>query len=360
MDEAREVVPRDGDNDQGHDQQPVTEVTGGMNAVPLTASARLRAAREAQGLTTTDIAARTRITIRHVQALDRGDLAALPGRPYVLGFVRNYARAVGLDGVELAQLARNEMDASVPRPAPRMVHQFDVDDPAKTPSRLVTWVALALVVAVLAAGAMFWRSYYSPDAALPSLAEPEQTTAAIPAAAVAGIPARGALVASGPVVFTSRQDAIWVKFYDGHGKQLLQKQLATGETYTVPADAFEPRLWTGRPDALMVTIGGQAVAPISDKRGIVRDVPVTAQALLARAQPVAPPPPAAGATVGPIAQTAPAIVPPAVSAQPVVPAQRRPAHHRTHRVNPDNSAVAPSAAAVAPVATPVPAPAATQ
>jgi len=306
--------------------------------VPATASSRLRTAREAQGLTTADIAARTRITIRHVQALDRGDLAALPGRPYVLGFVRNYARAVGLDGAELADMARAELDAGAPRPAPRMVHQYDVDDPAKTPSRLVTWVALGLVVAVLAAGAVFWRSYYSPDAALPSLDQPAQTAAATPAPA-AGAPAPA--VAGGPVVFTAKENAIWVKFYDGHGQQLLQKQLAMGETYTVPADAFEPKLWTGRPDALTVTVGGRAVAPISDKQVIMRDVPVTAQALLARGQAVAP-----VATPTPVAGAA---VPPVANAQPVLPAAPRAVHHRIRRVETDTAPAPTDAASVAPV-----------
>jgi hypothetical protein len=297
MDQARDAVPHDGDIDHGpgahdglgHDHN-VTPIAGppALAVVPPSVSARLRAAREALGLTTTDIAARTRITIRHIESLDRGDLAALPGRPYVLGFVRNYARAVGLDGGDLAAQVRGEMDASVPRPVPRPVHQFDVDDPAKTPSRLVTWAALALVVAVLAAGIVFWNSYYSPGASLPSLIAsdpgPAPSQSAPPSAsAPAGVAA--APVAAGPVAFTAREDKIWVKFYDGHGAQLLQKQLALGESFTVPADAFEPKLWTGRPDALTITIGGQPVAPLSDKRTIMRDVPVTAQALLARVHP---------------------------------------------------------------------------
>jgi hypothetical protein len=87
------------------------------------------------------------------------------------------------------------------------------------------------------------------------------------------------------VVFTALQDRIWVKFYDGAGKQLVQKLLAKGETWTVPADAVDPKLWTGRPDALGITIGGQAVPRIADKQGIVKDVPVSAAALLARPAP---------------------------------------------------------------------------
>lgn len=282
MENARDAVAQNGDHDDRHDA-PLATIK------PATASARLRAAREMQGLTTADIAARTRITLRHVEALDRGDLAALPGRPYVLGFVRNYARALGLDEADLAALVRSELDSAAPRPAPRVVHQFDVDDPAKTPSRLLTWLALGLFVALLLAGGVFWRSYYAPSTDLPSLIQPDPTPS--PVAAPAAARPTPPLAAAGPVVFTAREDHIWVKFYDGHGQQLMQKQLALGESYTVPADAFEPKLWTGRPDALTITIGGQPAPPLSDHRGIVRDVPVTAQALLARAQPAAATPP---------------------------------------------------------------------
>ena len=91
--------------------------------------------------------------------------------------------------------------------------------------------------------------------------------------------------ASGPVVFIALAPDVWVKFYDGTGRQLLQKQLAQGEAWTVPADLPDVRLWTARPDALAVTIGGQPVAKISEVQQMVRDVPVTAAALLARPAP---------------------------------------------------------------------------
>jgi transcriptional regulator with XRE-family HTH domain len=333
MDQARDAVSKVGD----HDDKPDVALASIAVIKPATASARLRAAREARGLTTADIAARTRITLRHVEAIDRGAFAELPGRPYVLGFVRNYARVVGLDEGDLAALARSELDAGVPRVPPRVVHQFDVDDPAKTPSRLVTWLALALFIVVLAAVGVFWRSYYAPASDLPSLVQPDPTPTPAPAAPAV----KPAPTAAGPVVFTAREDGVWVKFYDGQGRQLMQKQLAMGESYTVPADAVGPRLWTGRPDALAITIGGQAVPPLSDHRGIVRDIPVTAQALLARGQPVA-----AGA--------APAAVTGAGSAP-------RTSHHRSHRADSDagdTTGVASTPADAAPVPAPAPAPAA--
>lgn len=59
--------------------------------------ARLRAAREAAGLAQEDIAARLRLSLRQVQALEQDEDDALPPAPFVRGFVRNYARTLGRD-----------------------------------------------------------------------------------------------------------------------------------------------------------------------------------------------------------------------------------------------------------------------
>jgi cytoskeleton protein RodZ len=98
------------------------------------------------------------------------------------------------------------------------------------------------------------------------------------------------------VVFTALEDGVWVKFYDGTGAQLMQKQMARGERYTVPAEANGPQVWTGRPDALAITVGGRPVPKLAESEGIIRDVPVTAQALLARGQAAPAAAPAAGPT----------------------------------------------------------------
>lgn len=273
----------------------------------------LRAAREAAGLDIKQLSQLTRVTSRHLEAIEDGDFASLPGRPYALGFARSYARAVGLDEKAIAEAVRADLDKLAPSPPPRVINQFEVGDPIKTPTRLTGWLAAGLTVAIALAGLVFWRSYYLPSAELPSLVGPEEAaqpaaTQAAPAPAIAAQP-----VPSGPVVFTATEDRIWVKFYDGLGKQILQKELAKGESFTVPADAQDPKLWTGRPDALSITIGGQPVPRIAEKEGIVKDVPVTGSALLARAAaPVA-------------AATQAAMTPTSVSAAPRRTVSRRPA-----------------------------------
>lgn len=325
MDDASHAVMADGAHQDLAPPEPVSTV-----------GATLRAAREAQGLSLQDVASRTRITPRHVGAVEAGDYAALPGRPYAIGFARSYARAVGLDEAVIAERVRQELATSAPRPEPRVIQQFEVGDPAKTPSRLVVWLALALAVAIVAMGAVVWSGAYWPAGELPALAAPtssETAPAPPPAAQPRAAPA-------GPVVFTALDDAIWVKFYTAAGQQLLQKQLAKGESWTLPADAAEPRLWTGRPDALAITIGGQPVPRLSDQQRIVKDVPVSAAALLARAAP--PPagtaPPLAGAAIPPAATTLP----------------RRPVGGGRPRSAPSALPVAPTLA-VPPAADPVPA-----
>ncbi len=266
-------------------------------AANAAAPVRLRAAREALGFSLREVAARTRITSRYVEALEAGDYASLPGRPYALGFARGYARVVGLDESEIAEAVRRELESGTQRPEPRVFQQFEVGDPAKTPSRLVSWLALVLVIGIVTMGMVLWKSYYWPSTDLPSLVAREgqaptatlsldETTRRIPAAPQP----------TGPVVFTALESGVWVKFYDGAGTQLLQKQLAQGEAYTLPNGVKGPQLWTGRPDALAITIGGQAVPPLATQRMIMKDIAVDATSLLARSPPTNPDPVAVAAT----------------------------------------------------------------
>ena len=80
---------------------------------PVTAAlpcgARLRAARELKGMSLADVAQRLKYAIRQVQALEEGNFEALPGLTFQRGFVRGYARLVGLDASELVAHLEREV-----------------------------------------------------------------------------------------------------------------------------------------------------------------------------------------------------------------------------------------------------------
>ena len=61
----------------------------------LRAHERLAAARKERGLSRNEIANKTKIPQRSLEALEDGDYDALPSRTYAIGFSRTFARAVG-------------------------------------------------------------------------------------------------------------------------------------------------------------------------------------------------------------------------------------------------------------------------
>ncbi len=77
---------------------------------------RLRAAREARGLSLEAVAAELRIRSVILAAMEREDHAALPERVYLLGLLRTYARFLGLDPANVAASWAGVPSAPAPEP----------------------------------------------------------------------------------------------------------------------------------------------------------------------------------------------------------------------------------------------------
>ena len=71
----------------------------------------LRTERETRGITLEQIAAATRIGRSYLEALERDDLAYLPGGVFNRGFVRAYAQFLGLDPDEAVEAYTHEEHA---------------------------------------------------------------------------------------------------------------------------------------------------------------------------------------------------------------------------------------------------------
>ncbi len=63
------------------------------------ASAELRGARLSQGFSVDDASEHYRIPAEHIDAMERADLSGLPGRAYLDGFIRSYAKQVDAEGI---------------------------------------------------------------------------------------------------------------------------------------------------------------------------------------------------------------------------------------------------------------------
>ncbi|HEY3814808.1 MAG TPA: helix-turn-helix domain-containing protein [Caulobacteraceae bacterium] len=84
-----------------------------------TLAAGLKAAREATGRTLEDLSDATRVRKQYLIALEEGAYDRLPSRPFSTGYVRAYAKALGLDEETAADRFKQECpDPSAPLRAP--------------------------------------------------------------------------------------------------------------------------------------------------------------------------------------------------------------------------------------------------
>ncbi|HEY4250636.1 MAG TPA: RodZ domain-containing protein [Roseomonas sp.] len=308
----------------------------------------LREARMALGVSVADMAEQIRIRRVYLQALEEGRLQDLPGRAYVVGFLRNYSAALGLDTDEVLRRFRE-----VSEPGPRANLIF----PEPVPNRGVPAGAVMLAGAVLAVGAyVFWYNWSSggprivdgvpplpprleqaadeiaprptpapsgqvatvapaPDApaaavtrgltppgSLPPATAPGGSAAtpapqpASPAAPVSPPAAAAPQPAAPPpgdgsrIMLRGRGEA-WIQLRDTRANRVLvDRVLRAGETFAVPAQEGLT-LTTGRADAMELLVDGAVVPALQGVTGVRRDIPMDPDRLRAGPLP-APPRPA--------------------------------------------------------------------
>lgn len=124
----------------------------------------LRTEREARGLSVEEIAERVKFSVRQVEALEHDDAEHLPQGTFLRGFIRSYARVLGMDDARLLAATHTQTE-----------HHFDVMDVqgggAPLPvtgdaSRRSRYLMLsALAVAILLAG-FVWT--HRDDVSLPA------------------------------------------------------------------------------------------------------------------------------------------------------------------------------------------------
>lgn len=211
----------------------------------------LAAAREARGLSQSDVAAQLRLHVRQVQALEAEDLALLPEGAFVRGYVRNYAKLVDLPPEPLLALVAARLKPTDPLHS--QVNSAAVSPIQRTPREPVSGlVVIGVVLAVLAVlGAFGWWSMRertpapAPLASVPepapAAAPPPPPAAETPApssnAAVPEAPAAAeAPVTAAPVgaqLQLSFRDRSWVEIRQADGTILMQQNNAAGTTRTV-------------------------------------------------------------------------------------------------------------------------------
>lgn len=265
-----------------------------VGTVSETVGERLKAARTKKKMNLEDIAAQTRIPLRHLESIEQSAWDRLPAPTYTIGFAKAYAGAVGLDRTEVGDQLRDEIGGQ--RYTVTSPEVFEPADPARSmPRWLVIGAIAAVILLVLLLSWLNERSLEDSDEPAANVAA---TATAPPAAAPAQPPA-----AQGPVVINATEQA-WLQVYEKGGTSYFSGMLNAGQAFTIPPSATAPLLKTAKPEALRIMVGTAAAPTVGPAGRMISDVSLLPADLMRGG--AAPPPAAPAPTATPAPQRPPA------------------------------------------------------
>jgi len=243
----------------------------------------LRREREIRGISLKEIADATKISKRFLEALERNDHRTLPAPVFTRGFVREYARYVGLNAEEMVN-RYNFASANDDRiEKPPQVEKYAVVPPRdispKPPrkrgippvySRVDRNIVAALFIAAALAGMAWWAVHFrrvEQDAS----AEPiPVVTTSVTATVPPPLPPTPAVNDSTLHLAVEAIDDAWVVL-EADGKTVVNKEMVRGERRTFEAnEAFRFRN-IGNAAGLKLTLNGAAVPPLGADGEVIRN-----------------------------------------------------------------------------------------
>ena len=154
---------------------------------------KLKREREKRSITLDQISQSTKIGTRMLQALEEDKFNQLPGGIFNKGFVRAYARHLGLDEDQtVADYLEASGDSPAPMPElPQQESARPIEASAVTPSRQLPWGVFAVLLLLAALALSIWSHRQkkhegfatSPSPAPPAAQQPVQDRAVRPAPA---------------------------------------------------------------------------------------------------------------------------------------------------------------------------------
>lgn len=228
----------------------------------------LQRAREQAGFSLPDMAARTRIPLKTLRAIEENNFAAVPSGIFARSFIRTYAREVGVDPGEAIAEYR-AMTEPIHESAPQMTEEPSIDDDLRSSSydpELLSsrpgWGYALIAAAVLIGVISMNRNDAAERAAAPA-------PVAVPPVTVSAAAPQPVATAGAAVRIEMRADGLcWVRAV-ADGQTVVARLLQPGEAQTVSAER-EVVLRIGDPSALSYSINGRPGQPLGAAR-----IPVT-------------------------------------------------------------------------------------
>lgn len=117
----------------------------------------LKNVREQQNKTISEISQELCIRKIYLIAIEESDYNNIPEYPYGIGFIRSYADFLGLNGVEIVKMYKEEAEADLRKNNPYFVAEPQVE--ATVPSKKYLMISLIAILAVYFAWSMYSNLY---------------------------------------------------------------------------------------------------------------------------------------------------------------------------------------------------------
>ena len=127
------------------------------DAQTMTIGDTLREARIAAGLTVVDVASKLNLTAQAVESIETHQFERLPGTTFARGYIRSYAKVLGLDADQLAQQFDQLVGSSS---LVGVVHSIDQVGEARRVSRgMLQFSVFVIVLIVIGAAYYAWQMF---------------------------------------------------------------------------------------------------------------------------------------------------------------------------------------------------------
>jgi cytoskeletal protein RodZ len=229
--------------------------------------AQLSRARLARGVSLREVSEQTRITMRHLEAIEADDYKALPGGIFNKSFVKSYARAVGFPearALELYERTSRErgFQSEEPATSPQRSRVY-MGDTARSP--LMTYGLSILIVGVLALVVYAGLHYYRRSEAEQAGGPAATPTPVAQQQAAAATPMPPPAATQGFRVQVKATRAFWLTSWQDDDKKKRGRFLKPDAPEEFePAAALNLHYDQVSADALQVTVNGQALKPPAD------------------------------------------------------------------------------------------------
>ncbi|WP_404784128.1 helix-turn-helix domain-containing protein [Altericista sp. CCNU0014] len=227
--------------------------------------AHLRSHRTKKGLSLEEIATKTMIQHRFLEAIEKGNLEVLPEPLYVRGFIRRFAEAMGLDGVSLSEsfpLGKAHVGSANAK-------MLGAGSTALRPWHLYVLYLAAVLGAVALLYALFKPADSTSGTVGASRPSPKASVAAAPKKVVAAAKPKPAA----PVQAQLNLKADSYLDISVDGKPSYEGVLKTGTARTITAKQ-SIQISAGNAGGVMLGVNGQP-AKLMGKPGEVKDVNLT-------------------------------------------------------------------------------------